>query len=591
MMTFQIGLVLSLLGAAVVCFSFEWVSAEVVAFALMLAFVFAGVLTPEQAFAGFASDTVILILGLLLMTTVLSRTGLMDMAGRWLLRSTGGSENRFLWLLMITVGSLSSFMSNTAATALFVPVVLGVARRLKTSAARFLLPLAFASILASSVSLIATSTNLVASGLMQKLGMEPMGVFELSPLGLPILLLGVTYLGLIGWRLIPRRAYASLEEELTAATYLGEILIAPGSGFAGKSLAESRLGKDFDLNVIRIMRTDGRRLRPRSEALLEEGDFLLVEAPRGALLQIKELPGIELRPEAKLASLPDEALDTTVVEALLLPGSTLIGKSLQELKFRERFGLVVLALQHRGRAVQKLSRVRLSVGDVLLLEGPRGELAALQDQEAFRLIGEAEEPRVKRGQAWLMAGIFAAALLAGILKLAPLPVAVLTGAVIMLGSGMVRPEMVYRQVEWKVLLLIAAMLSVGAAMQVSGAAQYIGEILGRASAGWSPVWVLAVFFAVTVGLSQPMSNQAAAALMLPVAVATATAMGLNARAFAMTVTVASSCSFLSPLEPSCLIVYGPGGYRFRDFFVVGFPLTAGIMALTLVLVPVLWPLG
>ncbi|HWB03854.1 MAG TPA: SLC13 family permease [Verrucomicrobiales bacterium] len=589
-MTFEIGFVLVLLGVAVVCFSFEWVSSEVVALGLMLAFVFAGVLTPEEAFAGFASDTVILILGLLIMTTVLSRTGLMDMAGRQLLRATGGSEGRFLWLLMIAAGGLSSFMSNTAATALFVPIVLGVARRLKTSAGKFLLPLAFASILASSVSLIATSTNLVASGLMQKLGMDAMGMFELSPLGLPILVLGVAYLGLLGWRLIPKREYASVEEELTAAVYLGEILIMPGSGFAGKTLAESRLGQDYDLNVIRIVRADGNRLRPRSEAVLEEGDFLLVEAPHEALLRIKALPGIELRPEAKLASLSDEALDSRVVEALLLPGSTLIGKSLQELRFRERFGLVVLALQHGGRAVQKLSQVRLTVGDVLLLEGPRGELAALQDQGAFRLIGEAEAPTVRRGRAWLMAAIFTASLLAGIFKLVSLPVAVMTGAVLMLASRTVRPQMVYREVEWKVLLLIAAMLSVGAAMQESGAAQYIGYALGRATEGWGPVWLLAGFFAVTVGLSQPMSNQAAAALMLPVAVATAEAMGLNARAFAMTVTVASSCSYLSPLEPSCLIVYGPGGYRFRDFFIVGLPLTVGILGLTLWLVPVLWPL-
>jgi len=589
-MTFEIGLVLGLLGLAVLCFSFEWIAAEVVAMGLMLAFVIGGVLTPGQAFAGFASETVILILGLLIMTTVLSRTGLMNMVARLLLRATGQSSRRFLWLMMAAAGALSSFMSNTAATALFVPIDLGVARRLKTSPARFLLPLAFASILASSVSLIATSTNLVVSGLMQGLGLSGMGMFELTPLGLPILLLGIVYLGLFGWRLMPKRDYASLEDELKAAAYLGEIILTPGSAFAGKTLAQSRLGEDYDLNVIRIVRPDGRHVRPRSDIMLGAGDILLVEAPHEALLRIKALPGIELKPEAKLSALSDEALGTRVVEALLLPGSTLIGKSLKELRFRDRFGVIVLALQHRGRSVQKLSQVRLSVGDVLLLQGPRGELAALQDMRAFRLIGEAETPGVSRGRAWLMAFLFAGALLAGVLKIVALPVAVLGGAVLMLASRTVTPEAIYREVEWKVVILIACMLSLGAAMQSSGAGAFIGGWLGSVTAGLSPVWLLAGFFVFTVLLSQPMSNQAAAALMLPVAIATAMQMQLNPRAFAMTVAVASSCSFLTPLEPSCLIVYGPGGYRFRDFSIVGLPLTIGILALTLVLIPVLWPL-
>jgi di/tricarboxylate transporter len=589
-MTYEIGLVLALLGLAVVCFSFEWIAAEVVAMGLMLAFVLGGVLTPAQAFAGFASDTVILILSLLIMTAVLSRTGLMDVIARLLLRATGQSPQRFLWLMMVAAGGLSSFMSNTAATALFVPVALGVARRLKTNAARFLLPLAFASILSSSVSLIATSTNLVVSGLMQSHGMEGMGMFELTPLGLPVLLIGIAYLGLAGWRLMPKRAYASVEEELEAAAYFGEIILSPGSAFANKTLAQSRLGEDHDLNVLRIVRPDGRHIRPRSDTMLGEGDTLLVEAPHEALLRIKSLPGIELKPEAKLAALSDEALDTRVVEALLLPGSTLIGKSLKELRFRDRFGVIALALQHAGRSVQKLGDVRLSVGDVLLLQGPRGELTALQEMRAFRLVGEPETPGAARGRAWLMALIFAGALLAGAFHLVALPVAAMGGAVLMLASRVVPPEAIYREVEWKVVILVACMLSVGAAMQASGTGGFIGGWLSGSSAGLNPVWILAGFFVITVLLSQPMSNQAAAALMLPVAIATALQMQLNPRTFAMTVAVASSCSFLTPLEPACLIVYGPGGYRFRDFLVVGLPITIGILVLTLALVPLLWPL-
>lgn len=588
-MTFQIALVLLLLVVAVLCFSFEWIAAEIVALGLMLAFVIGGVLTPERAFAGFASDTVIMVLGLLLMTAVLARTGLMDVVSRLLLRATAQSAPRFLWLMMGAVGFISIFVSNTATTAFFIPIVLAVARRMKTPGALLLLPLAFASILSSSVSLIATSTNLVVSGLMTNLGMPAMGMFELAPVGLPILVFGIVYLGVIGQRLIPRREFPSMEEQLKAGVYLAELLLTKGSAMAGKTLIESRLGEDYNLNVVRIVRENAQNLRARGDVVLREGDVLLVEGPHDALLPIKDLPGVELKADAKLATFSDTNAEVRVVEALLLPKSTLVGRSLKEARFRDRFGVIALGLQHRGKTIRKLSEVKLSVGDVLLLQGPPGELAALQEMGAFRLIGEAETRSMPPAQAWWIAACFVIALLAGIFKIAPLPVAVMGGAFAMLASGLVSPETIYREVEWKAVILIACMLSVGAAMQASGADRLIGEWLGHVAGGLSPRWLMAGIFLLTVALSQPMSNQAAAALVLPIAVATAIQLGLNPRTFAMTVAVAASCSFLTPLEPSCLMVYGPGGYRFRDFFIVGLPLSLGILALALLLIPICWP--
>jgi len=589
-MTFEIGLVLALLAVAVVCFSFEWVAAEIVALGLMLAFVLGGILSPEQAFAGFASDTVMMILGLLLMTTMLARTGLMDVVSRWLLRSTGQSPKRFMWLLMITCGVLSSFISNTATTAFFIPIVLAVARRMKVPAADFLLPLAFSSILASSVSLIATSTNLVVSGIMQNLGMAAMDMFELAPVGIPIMLMGIVYLGLFGKRLMPKRKYTSVEDELKEGKYVGELLVTEGSTFAGKTLAATRLGADFELNVIRIIRNKERYMRPRSQTKLQEGDVLLVEGPHEALLRIKDLAGLELKADAKLTTITEGDPEVKVVEALLLPGSTLVGRSLKEARFRDKYGVIALGLQHKGRTMRKMSQVRLAVGDVLLLQGPPGELASLQESGAFRLIAETESKSMPPARAWFMAACFFGALLIGILKLAPLPVAVLGGAFIMLASRLVTPEIIYREVEWKAVILIACMLSVGAAMQASGTDQWIGRGISTLTDGLSPLWLMAGIFLLTVVLSQPMSNQAAAALVLPIAVAAAIQMDVNPRTLAMTVAVAASCSFLTPLEPSCLMVFGPGSYRFREFFIVGLPLSIAIMILSLLLIPIFWPL-
>lgn len=588
-MTFDIAIVLILLLIAMVAFSFDWIPAEVVALGLMLAFIIFGVLSTEAAFLGFANETVLMILGLLIMTTVLARTGLMEAVSRWLLRRTGDSPGRFLWLLMFSVGFLSCLMSNTAATAFFIPIVMGVARRLKARVSGFLLPLAFASILSSSVTLIATSTNLVVNGIMKNQGLPGMGFFELTPVGLPILIIGILYLGTIGHKLIPHRLPENSDED-SLSTYTGEVMVLAGSPFAGRSLAESRLGADHDIQVLRVVRGKTDHIRARPELILREGDVLLVNGSHQSLIDIKNVAGLELKAEAKLEAVGGAPGDTKIVEAILLPGATLIGRSLKETKFREREGIIVLGVQKAGWRVRKLAQVKFAVGDVLLLEGPPENLAALQEQKAFRLIGEPAAPTMAPRRAALIAGIFIGSIALGVFKWLPLSVAVLLGAFVMLAIRVVRPDQVFREVEWKAIILIACMLSIGQALSASGADRLLAGWMADITGGLGPRWLLALVFLLTVILSQPMSNQAAAALILPIAAAAAVQLGYDPRAFAMIVAVAASCSFLTPLEPSCLMVYGPGAYRFRDFLFVGAPLTLIIMVIALLLVPMLWPL-
>ncbi len=589
-MTYLTIIVLILLVMAMLAFSFEWIAAEVVALGLMLAFVVFGILSPEKAFAGFANDTVMMILGLLIMTAVLARTGLMQAVSRILLRATGQSPKRFLWLMMITIGIISSFMSNTAATAFFLPVVIGVARRLKSSESQFLLPLAFASILSSSVSLIATSTNLVVSGLMQNLGMKSMEMFELTPVGLPILAVGIIYLGTVGAAIMKR--FRGTEETilLKDSNYTGELMILEKSFFAEKSIKESRLGVDHDIQILSVIRRKDEHLKPFPDLVLKAEDVILVEADHEALLRIKNVEGLELKAEAKLESNLSEDKDSKILEAIVLLGSTVVGKSLKETRFRDRHGVVVLGIRKSGRKVRKMSQVKLDIGDTLLLQGTQQELASLEEMHAIRLIGETLPPPMPTRKAWLISAIFIAALLVGILKIAPLPVAVLGGAFFMLATRVVNPDIIYREVEWKAVILIACMLSVGQALQASGTDKLIAGWLSHASSGLDPLWLLGGVFWLTVGLSQPMSNQAAAALILPIAVASAVLLGINPRAMAMMVAIAASCSFLTPLEPSCLMVYGPGNYRLKDFFIVGMPLTLIIFMMAILLVPLFWPL-
>jgi di/tricarboxylate transporter len=591
-MTQEIIIVFILLALAVAAFSIEIIAAEVVALGLMLLFVVFGILSPEQAFAGFANETVLLILGLLIMTVVLSRTALLQAVSRLLLRATGDSSQRFLWLIMITVGLISSMMSNTAATAFFLPVVIAVSRRLKTSESRFLLPLAFASILSSSVTLIATSTNLVVSGLMKNKGLPPLSMFELTPVGIVILVIGVLYLGLIGWRLIPKPAEQdnSPGSEQKDAMYTAELIILEDSPFAGKSIEESNMGRDMDVQILHIIRRKSEHLRATPDLVLQVDDVLLIEADYEALLGIKSHSGLELKAEATLLSTDNQKGKPNLTEAIIPPGSSLIGKSLKQTRFRDRHGVIVLGIQKSGKRVRKMSQALLQGGDILLLQGPTSELAVLEDMKAIRVVGESLATPLPPRISGLIAAIFALSLLAGIFKLIPLSVSVLAGAFLMLASNVVSPATIYREVEWKVIILIACMLSVGTALQKSGTDQLIASWLAGTASSVSPIWLLVGVFVLTVGLSQPMSNQAAAALVLPIAVAAAMELGINPRAMAITVAVAASCSFLTPLEPSCLMVYGPGGYRFRDFLIVGLPLTVVILIITILMVPWLWPL-
>jgi di/tricarboxylate transporter len=533
-----------------------------------------------------------MVLGLLIMTSALIKTGGVEMVGRAILRHAGTRSSTLLAVVMLAVATLSAFISNTAAAAFFIPVVLGIAAKSKVSPSYFLMPVAFASILSSSVTLISTSTNLVISGLMSNAGLAPMGMFELAPVGIPIALAGLVYMYFIGRRLVPVRAAAEgLLEEFGVRSYITEVLVLPNSPLVGKSLAEANLGRDLDLSVVRVLREPNQHLWPRQDMRLRAGDVLLVEGARKHVLQVKDTAGIEIRPEVTLSDPDLRTEDTSLVEALVVPGSRLVGRTLRSVGFRERYGLQVLGLNRHGRnLLEKLSHTILRIGDVLLVQGRTRSITRLADERIVSVLNAVEEKRISRPRAWRAMAIFGGSLGLAACGILALPVAVLLGAFAVLVTKCVNAADSYRDVEWRVVILIACMLGLGQAMIHTGAAQYLAEHVAAMTAGLSPLWLLGGFFLLTVLLTQPMSNQAAAAVILPIAIQTATHLHLNPRAFVMGIAVAASCSYLTPLEPACVMVYGPGRYRFMDFVRVGGPLTLVIFVLAMVLVPRYWPL-
>ena len=412
-MTLEIGILLALFVIALIGFSVDWVSADVVGLGLVLALVLTGVLSPAKAFAGFGNDTVIMIMGLLIMTVSLARAGVVDMVGRVIVRFAGKNPLGLLFVIMVTVALLSAFISNTAATALFVPIVIGVAARAKMSPSKLLLPLAFSSILSSSVTLISTSTNLVVSGLMVTAGLPPIGMFELAPVGVPIAIVGLLYMFFVGRRLIPDRGDpAELIERFGIGPFLTEMVLLPNSPLVGKTLEEAELGNGLDLTVLRVVRNNSQYLLPSDIVTLNAGDVLLVEGAREEVLKIKDVSGIEIKGDVKFSDPNLQVADTVLVEAIVLPRSPLIGRTLKKVKFRESYGLQVLAMNRHGKNVlRKISQVALRMGDVLLLQGHKAAVTALQDDQAFRILGAVEESRFDRRKALIAVSIFVGALL------------------------------------------------------------------------------------------------------------------------------------------------------------------------------------
>jgi len=591
-MTLPIILLLVILAIALVLFWFEWISPDVTALGVLLALIIFGLVPLDQAFAGFGSDTVMVILGLLIITAALMRTGVVEVVSRKLLQFTIKRPATLLPATMWAVTLLGAFISNTASAAFFLPVILGLSQQSKMSASRLLMPMAFASILSSSVTLISTSTNVVISGLITQAGQQPIGMFELAPVGVPVMVVGLLYMQFIGQRLIPERpAPETLTDMFGLRAYLAELRIAPGSPLAGNTLAQSGLGQNFDLIVLAIIREGKRQLDPSADTILQVGDNLLVEGPSEAILQIKDMPGIDIQADAKFSDLDLQRGELGLAEVVLLPRSPFIGRTPKSLQMRERYQIQVLAINRRtGFIRSKIAVTRLELGDVLLVQGEQKHIAALQAESAFDVLGVVDARLFDRRRAVIVMAIFAGVLLLGSLELIALPAAMLLGALLVFVTGCITPDDAYRQVDWKILILIGSMLGLGVAMEFTGAAQFLATGLIALVGTWNPLWLLTGFFALTILLTQPMSNQAAAAVVIPVALQTAAQLGLNPRTFAMMIAVAASTSYLTPLEPACLMVYGPGRYRFMDFLKVGGLLTLVIYLLAIILTPMLWPL-
>ncbi|RNI27279.1 potassium transporter TrkA [Rufibacter immobilis] len=584
----EIALVLFLLLAAVAMFASEKLSVDVVTLILLIVLTTTKIISPAEAFAGFSSDFIIILASIFVISAALEDTGVLDFLVNWLMRHTGHRPLTLLLFIMVIPGIVSAFMNNTTVTALFVTPIVGVAKKMRTSSSKYLMPLAYASILGGTCTLIGTSTNVAVSGYMSKAGYEPFGFFEFSGIGLVIFAVGIVYMMTIGRRLLPETSTQGLTSKYNIKTYLTEIIVQDDSPLIGQIAFASDLSK-MSFRILNIIRNKENFL-PDYRTRIRNSDVLLVEGEIEDLIKVKETKGIQILADVIVE---DDLVggDIRLAEILITGKSDLLKNTIRQVEFLRRFGLVVLAVSRQGETIRtKIGDVQLQLGDLLLVQGSGERLEYLKMNQHLAVLDEFKPILFKERKGLLTLGFFIMAIIVGSLNLLPLSVSFLCAAVLSVLFKCISTDRAYQVIDWRLLILIGGMTAFGLAMENTGADKFLAENIVRLLEPFGVLVIMAGFILLTVFLTQPMSNAAAALVVLPVALQTAIQLDVNPRTFAIAIMLSASVSLITPFEPSCILVYGPGKYTFKDFLKIGSGLTLLLITIILFVVPMFWPL-
>ena len=596
-MTGEITLVLVILGVAIVLFASEKIRVDVVSMMVLLALLLTGLLTTEQAFSGFSNPAVITVWAIYIVSASLTHTGIADVIGRHIGRLAGTGEARLTFVIMATVAVMSAFMNNIGAAAVLLPVTIGLGRNAKIPASKLLIPRAFGSLLGGVTTLIGTPPNLLASDALQEVGLAPFHLFDYTRMGLIILVSSLIYMIFIGRHLLPRyeeTLHADPQEfnrEYQLKDYLAELHVLPESPLIGKTIVESRLGEHYDLTVMGVMRDGRMRLGILPNAHIRADDMLLVKGSEEKMLAIRNEIGVTLIPDQELPEGEWLSDEVSVAELVVSQKAPFIGKSLQNANFRARYGLTVLAIWREEKSISgRLGNVKLKLGDTLLVQGRQERIEEAGNDISFLLLTEHEETALRTSKAPLNLIIFVSMITMVGLGWLHISEAAVLGAVLSVVTGCLTMDEAYKSIEWKSVYLIAGMLPMGIAMEITGTATLLSDQIISLVGSMGPRGIMVGLFVLTTMLTAFMSNAAAAGLVAPIAIQTAFSLGLAPQAFVMGVAIAASNSFVTPIgHQACVLVYGPGGYRFFDFAKVGLPLTVLIWILMTIFLPIFFP--
>ena len=590
-MTTEQAIAFGILGAALVMFAWGRLRYDLVALLALLAGIASGIVPADRAFTGFGDDIVIIVGAALVVSFAVARSGAVEAAMRPLLPVLT-TPQRQVAALAAAVLVASMLSKNIGALAIFIPVALSLARRTGTPASAMLMPMSFASLLGGLVTMVGTSPNIIVSRVREEATGAPFGMFDYAPVGLGVALAGLLFLA-FGWRLLPsdRRAGASMADAFRLEDYTTEAIVPEGSAAIGRTVAEVEAMAESHLRIATLLR--GARLRrdpPAPAMALQAGDILILEAEPEELERVLARAGLTLDAEKHSPEAPPD--DLQVVEGAITADSPLVGRSPAEARLRERFGIGLLAVSRRGRALrQRLSELRLARGDVVILKGGTEALPEALGELRILPLSERGVPlgRSRRGLVPVL--ILGATILALAFRLVPVPVAFFAAAVAVLAARSLTMREAYEQMEWPVLVLLGALIPLSEAVRATGGTELLAGLISPWLDGLPAVATLALIMALAMAVTPFLNNAATVLVMGPIAAGLAERMGVGPDAFLMAVAIGAACDFLTPIGHQCnTLVMGPGGYRFGDYPRLGLPLSLIVLAVGSPLLAWVWPL-
>ncbi|MDY6937455.1 MAG: SLC13 family permease [Cyanobacteriota bacterium] len=586
-------LTLGVVIAALICFIAEWFPIDITAIIVAVILMILGLVTPQEGISGFGNTATITVMAMFILSGGIARTGAMQMMRDFLLKWGGEKPSQQILLMGLLLGPITAFINNTAVVAVFLPIVEEWCKKRGISTSKLLIPLSYVTILGGMMTLLGTSTNLLASGISKNLGYDEFSLFAFTKVGIILFIIGIAYLSIFAPRLLPDRKQSNGEQlslDYGIKDYVSEVVVKPKSSLVGATLRSSEIQRKFDLDVLEIIRNNSHFPQPIADKKLAVGDILLVRGGRQDLLKIRDEREIDILPDVEFSdnffSNSDISDEEGVAEVLILSNSNLIGSTLKDLRFRQRYNATVLAIRRGQELVRdRMGKVPLKFGDLLLVQAPKQSLLGLQTSRDLLVIEQRDVENLRQEKAGIAITIALGVVLSSAFSVLPILVSALAGVVLMVVTGCLKPGEIYESVRWDIIFLLAGLIPMGIAMETSGTTQWLADKLVIVGANLSGYWILLSFFIATIILTEILSNNASVVLMIPVAVKVAETLNLNPYAFMFAVTLAASNSYLTPIGyQTNTMVYGAGGYKFLDFTKVGVPLSAIVALLAPLLI-------
>ena len=598
-LTPSILVVFGLVAVALVLFASEILPIDVTAIGIMVLVILLEPWTnisPEEGVSGFSTSATITVLAMFILSEGIRRAGLLQMLGDKIIELTGGHPLKQFAAFVGISGTSAGIVNNTPVVAMMVPMITSIAEQTKTSPSKYLIPVSYAAMMGGMLTLIGTSTNILASDISERLLGHPISMFEFTGLGAVVLITGWIYLMTIGWRLTPERIKPAeeLTETFAVESYLSEVVVGVDSPLIGQTVTGALTDLGMDLDVIKITRDGKAFSTPIAPKQFQAGDALIVRSDRDTLLRFIEMEGLAPSARARIGE-KDFKVDETessLIELVVLSDNQLAGQTLNSTRFAQRYDAIVLAIRRGGAFIHdRLDEVELKGGDTLLVQASENAVQRFTNDRSFMVVQEREELEFRLDKIPVALAIVAAVVLLAALDAVPILVSALAGVVAMVITGCLRATELYDAVDWSVIFLLAGVIPLGMALEQSGGADYLARLLVAQAEFLPDLALLFTFYLSTALITNVISNNASVILMIPVAVNVAELVGTNPFSFVLAVTFAASTSMMTPMGyQTNLMVYGPGGYRFSDFFRVGAPLQLLLAIVTSFGIYMIWGL-